>query len=61
MCLVIQGSVTVQTRDSSLSNNRAGCNKCAGWKKPPNLGDFEKQKMFKNQKVFKTLLRFVLQ
>ena len=37
---------------SSLSNNGAGCNKRAGWKNLPNLGDFE------CQKLFKTNLRF---
>ena len=37
---------------SSLSNNRAGCNKCTGWKNLLNLGDL------KIQKLFKTHLRF---
>ena len=39
---------------SILSNNRAGCNKRAGWKRCLILGNF------KNQKVFDFLLRFVL-
>ena len=38
---------------SSLSNNRAGCNKRAGWKNTLNFGDF------KDKKVFKTPLRFL--
>ena len=37
---------------SSLSNNRVGCNKRAGWKNLLYLGDF------KNQKVFKLRQRF---
>ena len=39
---------------SSLSNYHAGYHKHAGWKKRLIFGNF------KNQKVFKTLLRFLI-
>ena len=38
---------------SSLCNNRAGCNRRAGWTNTQNFGDF------KVKKVFKALLRFL--
>ena len=43
--------MSIRGRYSSLSNNRAGCNKHAGWKNLQNLGDF------KNEIVYKINLR----
>ena len=43
---------TFQNWYSGLSNNRAGCNKHAGWKNTLNFGDFKDKKYLKPSKIF---------